>query len=170
MKISSVRLSLLTAVLLAAGLVASSRAAEFKIPDKHPVISVTYPDSWKPEAIDRGVQAQTADTAVYLSVEATKSEKGMNEIIDGSFDLFKEHKVEVDKSTRKVNKLQIAGQPAEEMLFTGKDEDGPAAISITTFTVGESVVIISYWASTESEARYHAEIAKIIGGIKALKE
>lgn len=170
MKTSSLRVALFTALTLAAGLVSSSWAEEFKIPGKRPVISVTYPDTWKPEEIDRGVQGQTADTAVYLAVEVTKSEKGMNEIIDGSFDMFKEHKVEVDKSTRKVNKMQIAGQDAEEMLFTGKDEDGPTAISITTFTVGEHVVIISYWASTESEAKYHAAITKIIGSIKALKE
>lgn len=167
---SSFRIALLAGVALASGLVSSSPAAEFKVPDKHPVITVTYPDSWKPEEIDRGVQGQTADTAVYLSVEATKSEKGMNEIIDASFDMFKEHKVEVDKSTKKVNKLQIAGQDAEEMLFTGKDEDGPTAISITTLAVGDHIVIISYWASTQSEAKYQPAIAKIIGSIKAVKE
>lgn len=170
MKTLSLRLVLCNAFIFTAALACSSLAAEFKIPEKGPVISVTYPETWKPEMIDRGVQGQTADTAVYLAVEVTKSEKGMNEIIDGSFDLFKEHKVEVDKSTRKVNKMQIAGQTAEEMLFTGKDEDGPTAISITTFTVGEYVVIISYWASTESEAKYHEAITKIIGSIKALKE
>lgn len=170
MKTPSLRLAFAAGLALAGGLVSPSVAAEFKIPARSPVISVTFPDAWKPEAIDRGVQGQTTDTAVYLSVEITKSEKGMNEIIDGSFDLFKEHKVEVDRSTKKANKLQIAGQEAEEMLFTGKDEDGPTAISITTFTVGENVVIISYWASTELEPKYHEAIAKIIGSIKALKE
>lgn len=170
MKTSFPRLSALIVALIATGLVSFAAAADFKIPDKHPVVSVTFPDAWKPEAIERGVQGQTADTAVYLSVEATKSEKGMNEIIDASFDLFKEHKVEVDKSTKKVNKLQIAGQEAEEMLFTGKDEDGPTAISITTLAVGDHTVIISYWASTESEAKYHEAITRIIGSIKALKE
>jgi DUF4097 and DUF4098 domain-containing protein YvlB len=169
MKTQPVCVAVLAAFTLMAGLAAPASAEEFKLPDKHPVISVTYPNSWKPEEIDRGVQGQTDDTAVYLSVEASKSEKGMNEIIDSSFDMFKEHKVEIDKSSKKVNKMEIAGVPAEELLFTGKDEDGPTTISITTFQVGDTVIVISYWASTEAEAKYHPAIAKIIGSIQPLK-
>ena len=168
MKIPHIPLALLSALTLATGLVSSARAETFKLPDKHPVVSVTYPDSWKPEEIDRGVQGQSSDGAIYLSVEASKSEKGMNEIIDGTFDMFKEHKVVIDKDTKKVNKMQIAGEDAEEMLFTGKDEDGPAAISITTLTVGDSVIVISYWSSTDEEAKHRTEISKIVNSIKPL--
>ena len=168
MKPSHVSLTLLSAFTLAAGLASSARAESFKLPDKHPVVSVTFPDSWKPEEIDRGVQGTSADTAVYLSVEASKSEKGMNEIIDGTFDMFKEHKVEIDKDTKKVNKMEIAGEPAEEMLFTGKDEDGPAAISITTFSIDDTVIVISYWVSTDKEAKHGAEVSKIVTSIHKL--
>ena len=169
MKIKPVSLAFLSALTLAAGLVSPALAEDFKLPNKHPVVSVTFPDSWKPEEIDRGVQGQTPDTAVYLSVEASKSEKGMNEIIDGTFDMFKEHKVEIDKSSKKVNKMEIAGEPAEEMVFTGKDEDGPTVVSITTFTVGDSVVVISYWATAKLESKYSAVIGKIVNSIKPLK-
>ena len=168
MKAHPICVTFLSVLSLAIGLVAPASAKDFKVPDTKPVISVTYPDSWKPEEIDAGVQGQTADTAVYLSVEASKSEKGMKEIIDGTFDMFKEHKVDIDKDSKKVNKMEIAGQPAEEMLFTGKDEDGPTVISITIFTVKDTVIVISYWASTESEAKYHAAIVKIITSIKPL--
>jgi DUF4097 and DUF4098 domain-containing protein YvlB len=168
MKTLPVSLAVLSAFALVGGLIAPAQAETFKIPDKHPVVSVTYPDSWKPEEIDRGAQGQTEDSAVYLSVEASKSEKGMNEIIDGTFDMFKEHKVEIDKSTKKINKMEIAGEPAEEMLFTGKDEDGPTVISITTFTVGDTVIIISYWASASDEAKYSAAIGKIVSSIEKL--
>ena len=45
-----------------------------------------YPDSWKPEAIEKGVQGQTAKTTrVYLSVETTADEKEMSAIIDDTF-------------------------------------------------------------------------------------
>ena len=168
MKRSHIPLALLSAFTLATGLVASARAETFKLPDKHPVISVTYPDAWKPSETDRGVEGQTPDSAIYMAVEASKSEKGMNEIIDGTFDMFKEHKVVIDKDSKKTNKMQIAGEDAEEMLFTGKDEDGPAAISITTFTVGDTVIVISYWSSTDEEVKHRSEIAKIVSSIKEL--
>jgi len=115
-----------------------------------------------------GAQGQTADGAVYLSVEASKSEKGMNSIIESTFDMFKEHKVKIDQSSKKTSKFQIAGQDAEEMIFTGKDEDGPTVISITIFTVKDSVIVISYWASADSEEKYQPAIAKIVKSIKVL--
>ena len=162
-------IALLSALVLLGGLASSAVAETFKIPDKHPLVSVTFPDAWKPEEIDRGVQGQTSDSAVYMAIEASKSEKGIGEIIDGTFDMFKEHKVEVDKSTKKTNKMTIAGVDAEEMLFTGKDEDGPTVISITTFAVEDTVFVISYWASTDSESKYSAAIGKIVNSIKPLK-
>ena len=166
----SVSVAVLSALALAAGLVSPVLAETFKVPDKEPVVSVTFPASWKPEETDNGVQGQTEDSAVYLSVEASKSEKGMDEIIDGSFEMFKEHKVEIDKSSKKTNKMEIAGVPAEEMLFTGKDEDGPTVISITSLQVKDTVVIISYWATADKEKKYSAAIGKIVSSIKQLKE
>lgn len=169
MKINRLPIALLAVFSLAAGFLTTASAKEFKLPEKKPVISVTYPDSWEPEEIDRGVQGQTKDGAVYLAIETTKSEKGMNAIIDETFDMFKEHKVKIDKSSKKTNKMTIAGQEAEEMLFTGTDEDGPTAVSITFFTVGDTVVVISYWATTELVAKYNPAIGKIVSSIKALK-
>ena len=169
MKKQSLTVALLVAIALGAGMPSPASAEEFKVPSKHPVLSVTFPDSWKPEEIDRGVQGQTADSAVYLSVEATKNEKGVNEIIDGTFDMFKEHKVEVDKASKKTNKMEIAGVPAEESVYTGKDEDGPTVISLTILQIDDTVVILSYWASTDSETKYHAAIAKIVGSMHQLK-
>jgi hypothetical protein len=157
---------LLALTLLAAGAGSHAWAKDFQIPEKHPVISVTYPDSWEPEEIDRGVQGQTKDTAVYLAIETSKSEKGMKAIIDESFDLFNEHKLVVNKDSKQVNKFEIAGEAAEELVYTGKDEDGPATISITTMQIGDTVVVVTYWATTESESKYHAAILKIIKSIK----
>ena len=166
MKIRPVRFALLSAFTLALGLVTPAVAESFKMPEKKPVISVTFPDSWKPEETDAGVQGQTED--VYLAVEATRSEKGINAIMDSTFDLFKEHKVDVDQSSKKTNKLKIAGEDAEEMLFTGKDEDGPTTISITLFTVKDTVIVISYWATTSKADKYNAALGKIVTSIKAL--
>ena len=168
MKITSAGFALLSALTLAVGSVTPATAENFKMPERKPVISVTFPDSWKPEETDDGVQGQTPDSAVYVAVEASRSEKGVNAIIDSTFEMFKEHKVDVDKSTKQTNKLKIAGQDAEEMVFTGKDEDGPTTISITIFSVKDTVIVISYWATTSKEEKYSAAIGKLVSSVKAL--
>ena len=168
MKKSSIRLAVLSAVTLTLSLVAPAVAEDFKMPEKKPVVSVTLPDSWKPEETDAGVQGQSPDGAVYLAVESSRSEKGVSEIIDSTFEMFKEHKVDVDKSTKKTNKLTIAGEEAEEMLYTGKDEDGPATISLTIFSVKDTVIVITYWASSDKVEKDNPAIVKIVKSIKAL--
>ena len=168
MKKSSLSLAILSAITLGLSLVAPAVAEDFKMPEKKPVVAVTFPDAWKPEETDAGVQGQSPDAAVYMAVESSRSEKGVSEIIDSTFDMFKEHKVDVDKSTKKTNKLTIAGEEAEEMLFTGKDEDGPATISITLFTVKDTVIVITYWASSDKVEKHNPTIGKIVKSIKAI--
>ena len=158
------------AVLFAA-LAASSSAfsATFKLPDDKPVVSITIPDSWKPEEIEKGVQGQTADSDVYLSIEITKSEKGMNAIIDGSFSMLKEHKIDLKKGGRKENKFDLNGLPADELLFQGKDEDGPTVVSITFVPVKDTVLVFTYWASPEGDKKHTKELSAIVQSVKAIK-
>ena len=167
MKLQRISLALISTLAFALGLVTPSVAEDFKMPEKKPVVSVTFPDSWKPEETDAGVQGQTKDTAVYMAIEASRSEKGMNAIIDGTFDMFKEHKVDVDKSTKKESTKTIAGQEASVMTFTGKDEDGPTTVSLTIFTVKDTVIVISYWATTAKEAKYSDAVDKLVSSSKA---
>ena len=86
-------------------------SATFKLPDSAPAATIVIPDAWKPEAIEKGVQAQTADNDVYLSIEATRTEKDMNAIIDGTYAMLKEHKVILDMAHKKEDKFQINGLP-----------------------------------------------------------
>lgn len=144
-------------------------AKTMKVPsDDAAVASIIFPDSWSPEEIEKGVSAQSPDDAVFMSIVAVDNEKGMNAEIDDTFAMLKEKKVELDQSSKKENKFKIAGYDAEEMLFQGKDEDGPAAVSITFVTVKDSVVVITYWVSTDKEAKHSEEITKIVQSIKGV--
>lgn len=145
----------------------SADAKTVKVPsDDAAVASITFPDSWKPEAIDNGVNAQSADDAVYMAVVAVSSEKGMNAEIEDTFAMLKEHEVELDQSTKKENKFKVAGIDADEILFQGKDEDGPAAISITFVPMKDKVLVITYWVSTADEAKHQKEVGEIVNSIK----
>ena len=144
-------------------------AKEYKLPDARPVATVNVPDTWNPQPIEKGVQGQTADNSVYLSVETTADEKAMNEIIDDTIQVLKEHKVELDHHVKKEHKFLINGLPADELLYDGKDEDGPTMVSITFVNVGKTTLVLTYWASADGTKKHETEVGKILASIKAVK-
>ncbi|MEO5719927.1 MAG: DcrB-related protein [Chthoniobacterales bacterium] len=160
---------LLTLTLIATLSTVSAHAETMKVPsDDAAVASITFPDSWEQNEIDNGVSAQSSDSAVFMSIVSIESEKGMDAEIDDTFAMLKEHKVELDQSSKKENKFKIGEYDAEEMLFQGKDQDGPTAVSITFVTVKDKVLVITYWVSTEDEAEHSDEITAIVKSIKAI--
>lgn len=160
----------LTALVLSLALGASSVwAKEFLLPEKRPLLSVEIPESWHPEETDRGVKAESEDEAIYLQIDSARSEAGMEAAIEATFTMLAEHNVEFDKGTKKTQKFKIAGQDAEEMIFTGKDKDGPAIISITMFTIKETLFIVTYWATTAKAAKHQPDVTKIVKSMTAVK-
>jgi hypothetical protein len=158
-------LTLLTVALLG---ILSANAKTFKLPDDDfAIASIDMPDSWKPKEIDGGVAGQSADDAVYLSVVAVGSEKGMNAELDDTFEMLKTHNVELDESTKKEEKFKIGGLDATELLYQGKDEDGPAAVSIVFVPIKDKLIIMTYWVTTAKEKEHQAEVGKIINSLKA---
>src|SRR3954451_12357425 len=132
-------LALITVAVLTA---LPAQAKTFKLPNEDfAIASIDMPDNWKPKEVDTGVEGQSPDDAVYMSIVAVGSEKGMNAEIDDIFEMIKSHNVQLDDSTKKENKFKMGGFDATELLFQGKDEDGPAAISICFVPVKDKLVI-----------------------------
>src|SRR4051812_43325155 len=98
--------TLLTLIALAFVGVITADAKTFKLPnDDFAIASIDMPDSWKPKEVDNGVEGQSADDAVYISVVAVGSEKGMTGEIEDTFAMLKKNKVTLDESTKKENKF-----------------------------------------------------------------
>lgn len=161
-------LTLLTVLVFAMLGTASADAKTFKLPnDDFAIASIDMPDSWKPKEIDNGVAGQSADDAVYLSVVAVGSDKSMEAEIDDTFEMLKSHNVELDESTKKENKFKVGAFDATELLYQGKDEDGPAAISIVFVPIKDKLIIMTYWVTTAKEKEHQAEVGKIVNSLKA---
>ena len=158
-------LALITVAFLSA---VAADAKTFKLPnDDFAIASIDMPDSWKPKDVETGVEGQSPDDAVYMSVVAVGSEKGMNAEIDETFEMLKEKNVTLDESTKKENKFKVGAFDATELLFQGKDEDGPAAVSITFVPIKDKLVIITYWVTTAKEKEHQAEVGKIVNSLMA---
>jgi len=159
--------TLLTLLTIAFLSTISMDAKTFKLPnDDFAIASIDMPDSWKPKTVDNGLWGQTADTAVYMSVVAVGSEKGMEGEIEDTFDMLKKHNVTLDESTKKENKFKIGGLDATELLYQGKDEDGPAAISICFVPIKDKLIIFTYWVTTAKEKEHLEEVGKIVNSLK----
>jgi hypothetical protein len=160
--------STLTCIAILSLLAAASVFAKtLKLPgDESPIASITFPDDWAPEELTNGVAGQSPDTAVYLAAVAVGSDKGMNAELEDTFAFLTEHKVELDKSTKKENKFKLNGVEVEELIFHGKDEDGPTSVSISFIPIKDKIVVLTYWVTTEKEKKHQEEVAKILISIK----
>ena len=159
---------LITLIALAFVGVIAADAKTFKLPNEDfAIASIDMPDSWKPKEVENGVWGQSADTAVYMSVVAVGSEKGMSAEIDDTFEMLKSHNVTLDDSTKKENKFKAGSFDATELLFQGKDEDGPAAVSITFVPIKDKLIIITYWVTTAKEKEHQQEVGQIVNSLKA---
>ena len=158
---------ILTLVAVFSLIVAPAFAKTLKVPnDEFPIASITFPDDWEPEEVNNGVAGQSPDTAVYLAAVAVGSEKGMNAELDDTFEFLKEHKVDLDQSTKKENKFQLNGAEVEELIFHGKDEDGPTSVSISLVPIKDKIVVVTYWVTSSKEEKHQAEVGKIVKSLK----
>ena len=158
---------LLAILLLASFGALPTDAKTLPLPDAESAIaSITIPDSWEPGEIENGVVGTSPDKAVYLAVVGVESEKGMSKEIEDTFAMLKEHKVELDQDSKKENKFKVNGLDAEEMVFAGKDEDGPASVSITFMPIKDKVLVLTYWVTSAQEAKHSEEVGKILKSIK----
>ena len=159
---------IIAAISLAA--TAPSFAKTVKLPnDDFAIASIDFPSNWDPEEIDNGVAGGSPDEAVYLAAVAVGSEKGMNAEIEDTFEFLKDHNVELDKASKTENKFKIGNLEAEELTFQGKDEDGPASVSIAFVTVKDKVVVLTYWVSTDKEKEHQEVVGKILRSLKPVK-
>ena len=147
--------------------IAPAFAKTLKLPnDEFAVASIDFPGSWEPEEINNGVAWESPDKAVFLAAVAVGSEKGMDAELEDTFEFLKEHNVQLDQKSKSEDKFKIGNLEAEELTFQGKDEDGPAAVSIAFVTIKDKVVVLTYWVSTDKEKDHQEEVGKILRSLK----
>ena len=144
-----------------------AQAKTVKLPnDEFAIASIDIPSAWEPEEINNGVACNSPDKSVFVSVVAVGSDKGMNAELEDTFGMLKEHNVQLDDSTKKENKFKIGDLDADELLYQGKDEDGPCGVSITFVPIKDKVLVLTYWVTTSKEKEHQEEVGKIINSIK----
>jgi hypothetical protein len=162
--------SIFTFIAISSLLVAPAFAKTMKLPnDEFAMASITFPNDWDPEEVNNGAAGESPDKAVYLSAVAVGSEKGMEAELDDTFEMLKSHDVEIDKDSKKENKFKLNGEEVDELIYHGKDEDGPCSISISFVPMKDKLIVLTYWVTTAKEEKHQEEVGKILKSLKAEK-
>lgn len=80
--------------------------------------------------------------------------------------ILAEHKVKLDKDSKKESKFKLNGEEVNEMIYKGKDEDGPCSVSISLVPIKDKIVVLTYWVTTAKEEEHQGEVAKILQSLK----
>jgi hypothetical protein len=158
---------ILSVALLCLAAATPAFAKTMKLPnDEFAIAVIDFPNSWEPEEINNGVAGESPDKAIFLAAVAVGNDKGMNAELDETFQFLKEHNVELDQKSKSEDKFKIGDLEAEELTFQGKDEDGPAAVSIAFVPMKDKVIVLTYWVSTDKEKEHQDEVGKILRSLK----
>ena len=159
--------SILSLIAISALIAAPVFSKTLKLPnDEFAIAMITLPNDWEPEEVTNGVAGQSPDTAVYLAAVAVGSEKGMNAELDDTFAFLDEHKVKLDKDSKKESKFTLNGEEVNELIYKGKDEDGPCTVSISMVPIKDKIVVLTYWVTTAKEKEHQGEVGKILHSLK----
>lgn len=157
-----------TAAVLLAGMVERLHAKTFELPDGKPIVTIDMPNAWSPEEIDKGAQATSPDTAIYVAFEISNLKNTDKAILDG-VKFFAESGVKIDPKTQKKTEARINGLDVIDIGWDGVDKDGPTKVSLSVIVLSETKIgLLSYWGSPAGEKKYAAQLKSIADSIQPL--
>ncbi len=153
-----------TAILLITA--TTSVAGTFSFPSDDPAASVEIPDDWQPTETDYGVEGSSPDAGTYISFDVAGDED-MDQVMTDVFAFLEENGVVPDPASQHESKDQLNGMPFQTIDWKGTDKDGPVSIGVGIIGLSEEkIAIVTYWASTETEAENMPEVGKILATLK----
>ena len=154
------------AVALGCCLTVPAFAKTFDLPDANPAVTVTLPNAWKPSEVEKGVEATSPDGETYIAVE-TATAKGMTTLIDEDIQFLSDQGVVIDKSTQQSQDTTANGISVSFLHWTGKDKDGPTAVTLGIFGITDNLVLLmTAWSSPAGDKAHGAELDQILQSIK----
>lgn len=157
---------MILAALFAALASTASHAATLQFPSENPAASIAIPDDWKPEETETGIQAQSPDNAIYISIDVAGAETA-DKVVSDAIDFLKEKGVTVDPATQKESEDQLNGMTMKNLDWSGKDSEGDVSIGLSFVQPSDDkLLVITYWGTKGEQEKHNAELGSIIGSLK----
>jgi hypothetical protein len=153
-----------TAILLISA--TASLAGSFTFPADEPAATVEIPDDWQPTETDYGIEGNSPDAGTYISFDIAGAED-MDQVMTDVFAFLEENGVTADPASQKESKDELNGMTFQTIDWKGTDKDGPVSIGVGIIGLSEEkIAIVTYWASTETEAQNLPEVGKILATLQ----
>jgi predicted Zn-dependent protease len=146
-------------------LLTAAHAAEMPFPSDAPIAVVDWPDGWKSQETDTGVDATSPDDSIYLAIDVTET-KDASAAVTEALNYFASKGVTVDAATESRTETKLNGMDYATITWGGKDEDGPVTISLGVLVLGDHSLTLSYWGTQGAQDSQAADIQKIIASLK----
>jgi len=145
-------------------------AKVFSIPEADAVATVNAPDDWEPSIIDDGIEMNSPDNGVYVSIESVKADK-ITDAVAESVKVLGEQGLEIDLSTQKASDKEVNGMKIHNLEYTGKDDDGPTEFSVTLVEtrVPDQFVMFTFWGSEDAQKTNDAALSAILQSVQLTK-
>ena len=152
-------------------LVATASAKTYKIPEEDPVASVSVPDSWAPEATDKGIATESEDKEATVFFEVADA-KSVDTLMDENIAWLKEQKVTITESSKSEKDFKTASMSWSRISWDGTNEEfGPATIGFAFADVGNGkVLIVTYWITKKGFKKHEEELDKIFDSVKKIQD
>lgn len=147
-----------------------AEAKSYSIGDSRAVATVVIPDSWETEVDEDGIETTSPDEGVSLSIEAVEI-KDVETAIKEGIKYFTEAGVTIDPSTQTQRQITMAGKPAVDISWKGKDSDGPTNVGLTFVILSpKDSVLVYFWGTDEAAKQNATALNAISESIKAVEQ
>lgn len=158
--------SIIAAAFIAASLPALCHAATLEFPSDDPVASITIPDDWEPTETDAGVNANSADDAIYISIDVADEETS-DDVVNDAVTFLQKSGVKVDTATQKESTEKLNGMDMTNLDWSGTDDDGDVSIGLSFLSPKPGkLLVITYWGTKGMQEQHGPELQAIITSLK----
>ncbi len=141
-------------------------AATLNFPSDAPVASITIPDTWGPKETETGIDAESDDNAIYISIDVADG-ASTDKVVSDAIDYLKQKGVTIDAKTQKESEDTVNGMQMKNLDWTGTDADGDVSIGLSFVQPSpDKLLVITYWGSKGEQEKHGAELGAIIGSLK----
>jgi hypothetical protein len=138
-------------------------------PSEAPIAQITIPADWEPKETESGVDATSADSAIYIAVDVANA-KTSDKVIDDAIAFLKKNGVKIDGATQKQSDEVINGMDMSNFDWTGTDDDGAVNVSLSVVSPKPGkLLVITYWGSKGKQEKHLGELQDIIASLKPAK-
>ena len=148
----------------------AAMAKVFPIPSTDALATVNIPDDWEPTETDNGLEMQSPEGDIYLSIEGVHADK-IAKALEESVKVLASQGLVIDTASQKTKDSELNGLKIHTFEYTAKDNDGPTefAVTLVETRTPDRFVLVSAWGTADAQKTNGEALGKIVTSLQLTK-